>query len=522
MRCPHCGFHNLEPKERCVRCRKPLDGEPLIEAAPEESSDGLKTGESFTFTKPPLESKPEKPDQAIYSEREESLARSPDYSGSILPVAELSPESAPDEGSLIPADTESGSIELTIEREPEPPESASAPDDEDAPSETKAEESEVTVDLSDDDTTSGETKTPDRSEVEAAPAPALSEAEIVAALVEEITPAPLPASDEESGRGQAPLDTEVWKEAEELLRAAGPEPEQMTEASSGAVSEPLDLPGDATAAAMRQIMALKGEQEDGGVEAQEPEPPLPEVESPETSASTGWEEKKLDKFFEESADEAVAAPPVVEEAVAPAPVFEEDDSQIEIKPLALKPPPGHDPHPLELPLADQSEPSHPSLPPGKGLRAARSRNRRSPANPVSWLLIIRRAGSGVFDLAVWAALAFFLYKAAVLVNGLNSLHGTAWEWARLVAIPLLIMAGVLALVYGSLFGSIIGRTPGMMIFGLKLSAPDGNRPALSRAFLRTAVFILSVIPMGAGIFISLFAPKGAFHDRLSGIKVEKA
>lgn len=550
-----------------------------LETPPEEQSQGLGTGESFTFSKPPAVDAPAG-EAVSYSERDESLAQAPDFSGSLAP-AEIALAPGQDEDSIIGEDTGSGSVELVIEREaPEPAEAqaqppaaeeadesevtASAPelrvtaermdeagDESEAPGEKEAapsgEESEDTMGLAERPEASApealalensasdfESRALDEVEqalkgVEPA-APDAAEAEIVAALAREIAPAAAAPADEASG-----LD--AWQEAELLLRAAeaadqeretaGPVTADPGQDSASPVGEldPLDIPGEATAAAMRRIMEPEGERTDGSgasveaeaptaeaaaPEVEAPSPAAPEPDSSEVSAGASFEESRLDKFFEQSADDVASG------CQAEA----DEESQIEIAPRGVA---DHGaPLPLELPLgaAGASSGERGNMETGRGIRAVRGRRAKKAARPGAWLMNLRRAGAGLFDVAVWAALGLALYKGAVLANG-QALHGSAWEWLSLVAFPLMIMSGILALVYGSLFGSITGRTPGMMIFGLKLAAVDGQKPALARSFVRTGVFILSLVPMGAGLLFALFGDKGALHDRLSGIRVER-
>ncbi len=542
MRCPHCGFHHLEPKERCLRCRQPMAGG--LDTPPEEQSQGLGTGESFTFSRPPEPEAPAPPVEiALTRGSDEDSVLAEDTSASVELVIEREAASEAKEAEDASAADDDGS-EVT-ESAPDLVPAADRTDDtgdEAAPEEREApagDESEETDGLSVGPEAQAAEQSADSlavsalDEVEQAlkavePAADPAEAEIVAALAQEITPAPTaPAEHEAAG-----LD--AWKEAELLLRAAeardqereddGPaaaEPGEDSASSTGEI-DPLILPGDVTAAAVRRFMETEAEataESDASAEAQTPAAMPAAAESGESSsapppessgASTGpgFTESRLDKFFEQSADDAVAAPPE-----------DDEESQIEIAPRGED----HGPLPLELPLGDAgaSSSEHGPAENLRGLRPVRGRRARRAARPGTWLLNLRRAGAGLFDVAVWAALGLLLYKGAVVFNH-GTLHGSAGEWLYLVAFPLMIMSGILALVYGSLFGSITGRTPGMMIFGLRLASLDGQKPPLARSFLRTGILILSLVPAGAGLLFALIGDKGALHDRLSGIRVERA
>jgi uncharacterized RDD family membrane protein YckC len=138
-------------------------------------------------------------------------------------------------------------------------------------------------------------------------------------------------------------------------------------------------------------------------------------------------------------------------------------------------------------------------------------------------LFIRRLGSGMVDVLIWLTMGLGLYKATALVSGFHSFHGTLAEWIGLVLLPLAFMVIILALVYGGLFGYIAGRTPGMMMFGLRMTDARGRKPALTQAVVRTGLFLALALPLGLGFLVFL---KGSLadnaYDRFTGIRVERA
>jgi len=136
-------------------------------------------------------------------------------------------------------------------------------------------------------------------------------------------------------------------------------------------------------------------------------------------------------------------------------------------------------------------------------------------------LALHRAAAGLFDLAVWALMCLTLFKGAMMAGGGVALRLSAPEWAALFGLPLFMMAVILALTYGGLFGHVIGRTPGMMIFGLKLESVKGGRPALSQAAAYSLVFIVSMVPAILNLLPGLRA--GAqFMENLAGVRIERA
>jgi uncharacterized RDD family membrane protein YckC len=315
------------------------------------------------------------------------------------------------------------------------------------------------------------------------------------------------AGREEAGRGRETVMTE-----EEIIAALAkeittPGPPEAAEDSSSLANEPAEADPEPAMNMDARPKPLAPEEPLKSNAAQQPAT----GDVSEGTSSASREERMVDKFFKEE-------PGAERQKKAD----HDDVSNIEIRPQRQDP--EDEPAPLKLPLGDSSSgsSSRDRMLRAKGVRSITRVKTRPRIFNKAWLLTLRRAGAGLIDALVWAGLGIVLFKTTLAVTGAGALHGTAWEWAHLIVLPLVIITAVLAMVYGGLFGSVTGRTPGMMAFGLKMSGADGGRPRPGRAFLRTGVYLLSILPLGAGLaLILLDGQKGGLHDRISGIKVEK-
>lgn len=65
-----------------------------------------------------------------------------------------------------------------------------------------------------------------------------------------------------------------------------------------------------------------------------------------------------------------------------------------------------------------------------------------------------------------------------------------------------------------------GMTAGKSIFHIKVVRTDGGKPGFLRALVRTAGYIASIIPCGAGFLLAFFGGR-ALHDYLAGTRVVK-
>jgi uncharacterized RDD family membrane protein YckC len=76
------------------------------------------------------------------------------------------------------------------------------------------------------------------------------------------------------------------------------------------------------------------------------------------------------------------------------------------------------------------------------------------------------------------------------------------------------------MIYFTYFIGICGKTPGKMVFGLKVIRENGEAPGFGTAFLRWIGYFLSSLPLNLGfIWIAFDSKKQGFHDKLAGTVV---
>jgi uncharacterized RDD family membrane protein YckC len=125
--------------------------------------------------------------------------------------------------------------------------------------------------------------------------------------------------------------------------------------------------------------------------------------------------------------------------------------------------------------------------------------------------LTQRVGAGTMDLLL-AGLAAAV-GSAVAVQGAVIVHGSHTGEARAVA---WIAALAVLACYQPLFWARSGRTPGMQLFGIRLSRPDGSRVGPARAAGRLLAMVPSALPLGAGFARAARDPRGqAWHDRIA-------
>jgi uncharacterized RDD family membrane protein YckC len=96
-----------------------------------------------------------------------------------------------------------------------------------------------------------------------------------------------------------------------------------------------------------------------------------------------------------------------------------------------------------------------------------------------------------------------------LNESMGDLYGTFW---LLQLFPIVYFIG---------FWTWLGRTPGMMPFGLRIAREtDGTKPGLARSVLRYVGYIISWIALFIGfIWVAFDGRKQGWHDKLAGTVV---
>jgi RDD family len=136
-------------------------------------------------------------------------------------------------------------------------------------------------------------------------------------------------------------------------------------------------------------------------------------------------------------------------------------------------------------------------------------------------ITLKSMAAGLLDFTVWFTMGIILFETSALFTGAHSLHGSVGEWVSMIILPIIIMTSILALLYGGLFGTILGRTPGMMIFGLQMVDNDGKRPDINRAFIRSGLVLGAVATMGISLMPALKSETSeTFISKISGISIK--
>jgi len=131
---------------------------------------------------------------------------------------------------------------------------------------------------------------------------------------------------------------------------------------------------------------------------------------------------------------------------------------------------------------------------------------------------LRRMGAAAVDLAlggVFALAAAGIGGAiALIVAGHHTPTAGPVGW---------VAAATVLLAYQPVFWARTGRTPGMLIFGIRVARPNGSRIGPVRAALRELAMVVSALPFGLGFLLAARDPRGqAWHDRLAGTVVVTA
>lgn len=110
----------------------------------------------------------------------------------------------------------------------------------------------------------------------------------------------------------------------------------------------------------------------------------------------------------------------------------------------------------------------------------------------------------IFDMGILVVLIIFLMRQSPEISEL---------------VPLL--APIYVFLYFSIFTSLLGRTIGKMIVGIRVVGPDKNSyPTLLQSIARSFLSVFSFLFLFAGVIAPLFNNESkAWHDKLSGTMV---
>ena len=116
---------------------------------------------------------------------------------------------------------------------------------------------------------------------------------------------------------------------------------------------------------------------------------------------------------------------------------------------------------------------------------------------------------------VAATLGYEVALAALRVLGIVSMSsatdGTVLGY--LLSLPILFAA------YCAGFWALLGRTPGMMVFGLRVVTGEGDPPGPARSVVRALGYWVSAVALAGFAWIAIDRHRQGFHDKLAGTYV---
>jgi uncharacterized RDD family membrane protein YckC len=87
---------------------------------------------------------------------------------------------------------------------------------------------------------------------------------------------------------------------------------------------------------------------------------------------------------------------------------------------------------------------------------------------------------------------------------------------RFGAVTFLFSVPVVFGLYCATFWALIGRTPGMMLLGLRVVTADGGLPNVRRSIVRAVGYWVSAIAFAGFVWIVFDERSQGFHDKLAG------
>ena len=129
--------------------------------------------------------------------------------------------------------------------------------------------------------------------------------------------------------------------------------------------------------------------------------------------------------------------------------------------------------------------------------------------------LVRRATAGIIDLSIVVAIDATVLYLTLRICGLTFGEVGVLPPVPLVAFLLLLNGG-----YLWAFTAAGGQTIGKMIAGIRVVERGSVTVPPRTALLRTAAYLLSLLPVGLGFLVSLLDPeRRTFHDRIVDTRV---
>ncbi|HEX6423609.1 MAG TPA: RDD family protein [Acidimicrobiales bacterium] len=132
--------------------------------------------------------------------------------------------------------------------------------------------------------------------------------------------------------------------------------------------------------------------------------------------------------------------------------------------------------------------------------------------------VVSRGVAFAVDAVVALVVATLGYQVALAVLGVVGLASTSGTSAA-TALGYLLSLPVVFAVYCAGFWALLGRTPGMMVLGLRVVAGDGGPPGAGRSAVRALGYWVSAIGLVGFLWVAVDRQRQGFHDKLAGTYV---
>ncbi len=111
----------------------------------------------------------------------------------------------------------------------------------------------------------------------------------------------------------------------------------------------------------------------------------------------------------------------------------------------------------------------------------------------------------------WTVGYVFVRAASAVVGVIDTSAGLESElWSYVAGQPVAFVA------YCTWFWALVGRTPGMMLLGLRVVRGDGAAPSGLRAFVRASCFLVSAVIVIGVVWMLFDSRRQALHDKIAG------
>jgi uncharacterized RDD family membrane protein YckC len=134
--------------------------------------------------------------------------------------------------------------------------------------------------------------------------------------------------------------------------------------------------------------------------------------------------------------------------------------------------------------------------------------------PGGYAGVVSRGAAFAFDAMVAivvCTVGFQLTIAILSTVGLTSLSTTSDPKVLgfVLAVPIVFWA------YCTVFWSLVGRTPGMMLLGVRVVTVDGRTPGIRRSVIRACGYWVSAVLLLGFVWIAIDQRSQGFHDKLA-------